>query len=266
MATKFGLDQKEEGKSYSALFVLMIALLLVGAVWSIWDDNISRRPWKQYQVRFDKLAYEHYVQQAATVDKQLAQDPNYVHLTQQLAAAQKELASGATEAKLADLKTQLVGAKTIADEKDQAVRFTKSELTEYWYDYNHAIQVGQNPAPIKAEIDKLNARLAAEQAVSDQALAVQTAIQSQIDAINSKVEDLTEQLTKITKDRDDLLDKADSWMIPVKFGKHVLFRYPKIPKIDQDSIDDFDRNAFDQAIARVDRCQSCHVGEDKRGF
>ncbi|HEY2663114.1 MAG TPA: c-type cytochrome [Candidatus Binataceae bacterium] len=266
MATKFGLDQAEEGKSYSALFVLMIALLLVGAVWSIWDDNISRRPWKQYQVRFARVAFENYTQQAAELDKKLAQDPNYVHLTQQLAAAQKEIGSGATEAKLADLKSQLVAVKTIADDKDQAVRFTKSELTEYWYDYNHAIQVDQNPAPIKADIDRLNARLAKEQAISDQALAVQTGIQAQIDAINSRVQDLTEQLTKITKDRDDLLDKADSWMIPVKFGKHVLLRYPKIPKIEQDSIDDFDRNAFDQAIARVDRCQSCHVGEDMRGF
>src|SRR6516162_4545566 len=209
MAGRPGLDPTEEAKSYSAMFVLMVALLLVAAVWSIWDDNISRRPWKQYQVRFARLAYDHYTQQAAEVDKKLAQDPNYVHLTQQLTAAQKEVASGTTEAKLADLKSQLVAAKTIADDKDQAVRFTKSELTEYWYDYNHAIQVNQNPAPIKAHIDRLNARLAQEQAVSDQALAVQTRIQGQIDAINSKIEDLTEQLSNLTKDRDDLLDKAD---------------------------------------------------------
>ena len=28
----------------------------------------------------------------------------------------------------------------VADDKDQVARFTKSELTERWYDYNHAIQ------------------------------------------------------------------------------------------------------------------------------
>ena len=55
-------------------------------------------------------------------------------------------------------------------------------------------------------------------------------------------------------------------MIPVKFRNTVLFRYPKIPKIQQTAIDDFDRNAFDEAIARVDRCQSCHMGADKKGF
>ncbi len=57
MAGRPGLDPIEEGKSFSALFVLMIAVLLVSAIWAIWDDNISRRPWKQYQVEFDRLAY-----------------------------------------------------------------------------------------------------------------------------------------------------------------------------------------------------------------
>jgi hypothetical protein len=50
MAGRPGLDPIEEGKSFSALFVLMIAVLLVSAIWAIWDDNISRRPWKEYQV------------------------------------------------------------------------------------------------------------------------------------------------------------------------------------------------------------------------
>ena len=55
-------------------------------------------------------------------------------------------------------------------------------------------------------------------------------------------------------------------MIPLTFQGRVLFRYPKIPKIEQTAIDDFDRNSFDEPVARVDRCQSCHTAEDKRGF
>ena len=62
------------------------------------------------------------------------------------------------------------------------------------------------------------------------------------------------------------IDKADGYMIPIKFMGRVILRYPKIPKIQQTAIDDFDRNAFDEAIARVDRCQSCHMGDDKKGF
>jgi len=71
MAGRPGLDPTEEGKSYSALFVLMVAVLLVSAVWSIWDDNISRRPWKEYQVKWDRLAYDKYMQDAADEQKRL---------------------------------------------------------------------------------------------------------------------------------------------------------------------------------------------------
>ena len=98
MAGRPGLDPTEEGKSYSALFVLMVALLLVVSVWAIWDDNISRRPWKEYQVEFDRLAYNKYMQDAAVEQKKLDANPEYVKLIKDLAADQRELNSGATAA------------------------------------------------------------------------------------------------------------------------------------------------------------------------
>ncbi len=266
MAGRLGLDPNEESKSYSALFVLMVALLLAGAVWAIWDDNISRRPWKQYQVEFDDLAYKKFMHDAADEDARLAKVPDYVKLTKQLEAARAALSSGETTAKLADLNNQVKAAKVVADDKDQIVRFTKSELTERWYDYNHAIQTNGDSRPIKEEIDKLNQRLVGEQAVSDDAKAKEDALKGQIEALNSKVESITEELKKYTKKRDDFIEKADTYMIPVTFQGRVLLRYPKIPKIEQTAIDDFDRNSFDEPVARVDRCQSCHAAEDKRGF
>ena len=132
MAGRLGLDPTEESKSFSALFVLMVALLLAGAVWAIWDDNISRRPWKQFQVEFDELAYNSLMKKAADEDARLGKDPKYVKLNQELAAAKEAYKSGTTTARLDDLNTQLKAAKVIADDKDQVVRFTKSELTERW--------------------------------------------------------------------------------------------------------------------------------------
>jgi len=248
------------------MFVLMVALLLGGAVWSIWDDNVSRRPWKEYQVEFDRYAYNKYMQDAAAEQKVLDADPEYQKTTKELAQAQAELDSGATQKKLDDLQSQLKSVRETADEKEQAARFTKSFLTERWYDYNHAIQEKQNPQPFMDQINQLNAQLAIEQKISDGFKAQVQGIKDQVDSINSRVFDLKQKLTEITKKRDDFVDKANMVMIPISLGGHVLFRYPKIPKIQQTSIEDFDRNAFDEAIARVDRCQSCHMGIDKRGF
>jgi mono/diheme cytochrome c family protein len=266
MAGRAGLDPNEEGKSYSALFVLMVALLLVVSVWSIWDDNISRRPWKQYQVEFDRLAYKRYMQDAADEQKRLNADPEYIKDEKDLAAAQADLQSGATAAKLADLNSQLTALNVTADEKDQAVRFTKSYLTERWYDYNHALQVKEDPSGFKAQIDALNAQLVQENLASDKAKANVQAVKDQIDALNAKVDSLTEKLKTLNSKRDDFIDKANTWVIPVKFGNITLFSYPKIPKIQQTAIEDYDRNAFDEAVSRVDRCQSCHMAADKRGF
>jgi hypothetical protein len=255
MAGRLGLDPTEERKSYSALFVLMVALLLAAAVWAIWDDNISRRPWKQYQVEFDELAYNSFMRKAADEDKRLAKDPKYVKLSNEMAAAQAAFNSGQTATRLDDLHSQLNAAKVTADDKDQVVRFTKSELTEAWYDYNHAIQTNADSKPYKDEIDHLNARLTGEQAVADAAKAKVDSIKSEIEAVGAKVDNLGEQLKKYTKQRDDYIQKADTYMIPVAFHGRVLFRYPKIPKIEQTAIDDFDRNSFDEAVARVDRCR-----------
>jgi mono/diheme cytochrome c family protein len=266
MAGRPGLDPGEESKSYSALFVLIVALLLVVSVWSIWDDNISRRPWKEYQVEFDKLAYNKYMSDAAAEQKTLDANPDYVKLVKQLDIARRQLSSGETAAKLAALKSQAVALKVASDEKEQAVRFTKSYLTEAWYDYNHAIQTKADPSGYKNEIDQLNRELAGENKESDAAKAALQRVKDEIDALNSQVDTVTDKLKTMTKKRDDLIDKADGFMIPIKFAGRVILRYPKIPKIQQTAIDDFDRNAFDEAIARVDRCQSCHMGIDKRGF
>src|ERR1700730_75653 len=266
MAGRPGLDPIEEGKAFSALFVLMIAVLLVSAIWAIWDDNISRRPWKQYQVEFDRLAYNKYMKDVADEQKKLNDNPEYVKDEKDLAEAQRQVDSGESQRKLDDLASQEVKLKNVADDKDQAVRFTKSILTERMYDYNHAIQVKEDPAPIWSDIQKLQKELDGENAESDKAKKNLQDVKDQVDKINSQVADLTDKLKVLNKTRDDLMDKADAYMIPIKFMGRVIARYPKIPKIQQTAIDDFDRTAFDEAIARVDRCQSCHMGADKKGF
>ena len=268
MAGRPGLDPTEEGKSYSALFVLMVAVLLVSAVWAIWDDNISRRPWKQYQVEWDRLAYDKYMKDAADEQKRLNADPDYQKVLEGPGrGAEASSIRARPRRKLEDLRAQLVDLNNIADDKDQLVRFTKSYLTERWYDYNHAIQYKEDPAPYKSEIDKLERGTRAVK-ISSPTRPRQDpqAVKDQIEALNSKVDDLTDKMKKLTTKRDDFFDKADTLHDPGQVLGRVLFRYPKIPKIQQTAIDDFDRNAFDEAIARVDRCQSCHMGADKKGF
>src|SRR6266478_4413771 len=51
-------DIDEEKKSRSVLFLLASVALLVTGIWAVWNDNISRRPWKIFQYAFRNLAYQ----------------------------------------------------------------------------------------------------------------------------------------------------------------------------------------------------------------
>ncbi len=115
-------------------------------------------------------------------------------------------------------------------------------------------------------IDDLNHRLDGEQVISDQAKNRVLQLQGEIDALNSKVDDLNEKLAKLTKTRDDLFDKADSYMIPVEIQGRMLFRYPRSPKSSRPRSTTSIATPSTKPIARVDRCQSCHAAEDKKGF
>ena len=194
MAGRPGLDPIEEGKSFSALFVLMIAVLMVSAIWAIWDDNISRRPWKEYQVEFDRLAYNKYMKDVADEQKKLNGNPEYIKDEKDWPPHSASSRSGETQRKLDDLAAQEVTLKNIADDKDQAVRFTKSMLTERMYDYNHAIQVKEDPAPIWSDIQKLQKELSSENAASDKAKQNLQSVKDQVDKINAQVSDLSDKL------------------------------------------------------------------------
>ena len=77
----------DEKRSYSALFLLAVGLLLVGAVWSIWDDQISRRPWKYYQTEFSERQQKQVRDEIQQETDRLSKDPAYQQVDKDLAAA-----------------------------------------------------------------------------------------------------------------------------------------------------------------------------------
>src|SRR5215470_8591913 len=132
----------DEQRSYSVVFLLGVGLLLIGAAWAVWDDNISRRPWKKYQVDFSELQIERAREAVAEEDKRLAQDPKYQEVSKALAEAQRSIADGDTARQLAAAQQAEAAAKVHVDEQDLALRIVKSKLEEAWYEYDHAMLSG----------------------------------------------------------------------------------------------------------------------------
>src|SRR5215470_14682231 len=252
----------DEQRSYSVVFLLGVGLLLIGAAWAVWDDNISRRPWKKYQVDFSELQIERAREAVAEEDKRLAQDPKYQEVSKALAEAQHSIADGDTARQLAAAQAAESAAKVHVDERDLALRIVKSKLEEAWYEYDHALLSGVSGDAAHQQIEALQKQ---KKEIEDKLAQAQAQMQqytSQAAEIRSVVQNLDKQKHDLEKERERLQQKLDG-IVLLKLGPLDL---PKIPKIQQVVLNEFDRNAYDQAVARVDRCTSCHAGIDKVGF
>lgn len=256
-----GIDQSEEKKSYGAIFLIGVTLLLALTLWAFWDDNITRRPWKAYQDRFFRIDYS---KARAAYDEEQAKlqaDPNYQELYKKLTAAQASLREGELGRRLADLERQDGQANVRFREIDLEVKFVRSELEEAWYEHDHAIQQKRDTKRYLERIQRLNDQEAKLLPRLEAARANREEIRQEIRKIHSGVKELENELLKLTAERDRWQRVMDN--VTVKLGPFSLYR---IPKIEQVALDDFERNRFDQIIARVDRCQSCHTAINRAGF
>ena len=256
-----GIDQKEEKKSYGSIFVIGIALLVALSFWAFWDDNFTRRPWKSVQARFYRLDYNKAKAAYEEEDKKLQADANYQELSKKLAAFRSNLDNGDLGKKLRALESEEQRATVRFQEIDQKVKDVKSELEEAWYEHDHAVQQKRDPKPyleVIAELDKRRIQLEKE---LEPARAKRNQLKEEIKTIQSGAKEIEDELTKLSAERDKWIRVMDN--ATLKLGPVTL---PKIPSIQQISLDEFDRNRFDQPVARVDRCVTCHLAINRPGF
>jgi mono/diheme cytochrome c family protein len=264
----------DEKRSYGAIWLVLSLLLLVSGIWALADDNFFRRPWKKWQAGFARLEIDTVKQQIADEQAKLDADATYQAAAKKVAEAKASVESGDSAKAIADLKAKLEELKLEDLEKDLNLRFIKSELEEWRYFHDDAlhhhddakrehwakrIEEGEKT---KAERDKI---------FQDSQAAI-AAVQQQIAGREGEVIAAEEELAKLTVKRDDLQQKLENISLGYLPGPKETFPYfgldwqPKIPKIQQIVLEEFDRNNYFQPVARVDRCTSCHAAIDKPGF
>jgi mono/diheme cytochrome c family protein len=256
-----GFDETEEKKSYGSVFLIGSALLVVLTLWAFWDDNITRRPWKKVQASFYRLDYQKAKQAYDEENKKLQEDPNYRELVAKLAAARRSLGSGESGRKLKELEREEQKAEVRFVEVDQEVKFIKSELEEAWYEYDHAAQQGRSIKPYENTIQRLDGEVAKLQPELDAARKRRDELKDEIKGIHAEIKELESEIEKLAAERDKWLRVMEN--ATIKLGPISVY---KVPSIHQITLEEFDRNRFDQPVARVDRCQTCHVAINRAGF
>jgi len=256
-----GFDEGEEKKSYGSVFLLGSALLVVLTLWSFWDDNITRRPWKKYQAGFYRLDYRKAIAAYEEEDKKLQADPAYQELDKKLAVEKARLTRGDLAQRLGELRREESRAEVRFGELDQEVKFVKSELEEAWYEHDHAVQTGANAKPHLERIQELEKEKTGIEPDLEAARKKREGMREEIRKLSSGVKELQSQLSKLAAERDKWLRVTEN--AATQWGPLPFY---KIPKIRQVVLEEFDRNNFDEPVARVDRCQTCHVVANRPGF
>lgn len=255
------LNLDEEKKSYAGIWLLAAALLAVGAMWALLDDTFFRRPWKHYQRAFFQVEEDRARAALQAEEDKLSKDSTYVEAEKALAEANASIAGGESGAKLAGAERRLVSSQLDEYDADLRVRFVKSELEEAWYEYDHAIESGGDVEGARKHRDELAERRTALEADWAKAKQLVASIQAEIDEIRAPAKSAEAKLKDLAAERERIVTKIDGMKSVV-----ANIELSRIPAIEQIVLPDFDKNNFEEPIARVDRCTSCHVSIAKAGF
>ena len=256
------LLENEEKKSYGAVFLLTVGILLACTVWAIWQDSFSRHLWKKWKADFYRLAISKYEGELDAEQTRLAEVPEYVELLGELDGVRDTLAGNGDDGRaLRDLEVQLQKAEIAVTETDLDLRIIKGEIEEAWYWLEHAVHGGHSGDAEKAEVRALQGKKDEQQLTADAAIEAQDDIIRQIEAVRSREIEIENELRPLRKEAESINLKLDSVSLQV-FGR----RFPMVPTIEQVVLPTFEKNNFDQWVDRVERCHNCHVAIDRAGF
>ncbi len=231
-----------EARDYGKIYLLLSLLLFIGTIWAVVNEVTTRRPWKDYQDRYLTLSEQKWNDRLKDAYSSF-DSAAYQQLKVELNSAEAALQSKEyMEAKS--------GINTIEEQLLDASRdftFAKSRSDEAYYFWKKSIHEGEEDQGWKKKVDEYGL---------------------QMSKFNARVEDLTareDSLKKIVSSYDRIVKGVRSKVKPlftaIDNARTKLNRVlASTVKIRQVMVNDFDRTNFGTRKARIDRCQTCHMG------
>lgn len=241
-----------EQRSLRVPFFIVGMLFFVVAVWAVWNEEKTRRPWKAYQQEFSRLEYERVGRELAAERSKLeAPDVRavLVKLQEDLKAARARLA-GPEAAKAQQLLAQREAEYAEVNTKAQ---FVKSKLDEALYWVDHAIHDKKDSTQPRAKAAAIELQL--------------RGLTAQADVLNARMEDAQGIVKRFQVDVDAIQGRIDELAEPVLMLERRLEAIKvRSPEVKQIVVEGLATNEFKVPILTVDRCATCHLAIDRPGF
>lgn len=223
-------------KSYRFHFVIAVFILIAGTVWAIWDEAVTRRPWKYYQQEFLKNAKEKYTKDMIESKKAIDSE-EYKELYKEYQEACNEYDQNE------ERKKKVLELEIIEMGLDSIMRDFRTSHSMY---QALVYKIERNPH-IKEEMSEMFGRL--ETDVSN--------FRERLTALEAKKQEIQNELKKIG-------EKKEAF-------KKELEGYTEVVQAIQRSLDSLKnakveiKQVVNRDIGMIDRCVSCHIGIDKTG-
>jgi hypothetical protein len=225
------------------------------------------RDWKVIQRTFLKLDAR-LTRQAALTARRKALGEEHARMIAELKAARSEIAAHRATLRKLDAKLKELDPKLYL--ADQQYKFTKASFDAQRYKYEDALANKPRAAPgarrsldaLQRELDERTLRLA-------QLKKQQADAQATIDRVNARRKELETAIEKLTADYRLTRQKYASLKQDTLFqlrNSPILDMINPSLRVQQVQLPDHFNNVNFMRIPRVDRCTTCHMGADRKGF
>lgn len=242
----------EEKKSYRMHFFTLALILSLSLIWAVYNETVSRRPWKDYQEDFFRLETAKLKKELEEAKKVIPAD-EFKEIEGKLKKLMEEFNKKEKSNEYKNAVKELDKKEIKLLEISQNLQFAKSLTEEAYYQYQHTFDTGGNYQVKKAKWEKLFAEAKKWEPVVEKATAERNEVKKKVDSFKGEIPELEEKLEKY---RDNI----------AKVEKKLEILSKKFPEISQTVIYDFVRNNFGEPILKADRCLSCHMATDRKGF
>ncbi len=231
-----------EQRNYEMFYIVFSAILFLGTVWAVWDEVSVRRPWKGYQSQYYALLYQK-LDSLKTAAVNAIDSTEAESLRQRLKQAQDALGSD-EYVRMMDQKNGLLKDLDVATRN---WRFARSRSDAAFYQYQQALLTGKDTTSSRAEVHEYEAAIAKYAAEMDE-------LQKRIADFNEIVDKYEGEIARIEVERKKLFASADAYNLKLERAEKGTL------EIKQVMLPDFELTPFSEVKARIDRCQTCHLG------
>jgi len=269
------IDQQE--RYYNILKLnrwFAISSIIFAAIWLIVFADDYNRPWKKFQKAFRILETEHIKNDVSLLDNNLQNNSEYLNLVESLTTAEKFLKEKTDEIDQLEQKIDEYEAQKYSI--NQKYQFAKAEYDVAKYEMDQANHgYGDIEVAIKKlnELDHLASGYKLDLEEIDKTI---SGFNGQLKLLYTDKKSINDQLSIITRKK-DLKSRKLSKVDPesMTFSNKIANIVRDLPILDfidpyyeikQVVVSDLEEDLVFMGMPKVDRCMTCHVSIDKKGF